>query len=301
MEKKGKPIKLDFSALRDFVRNNHFHFPQYAYISNDFAVLRSFRLIAGSPNIFGPPYRLDELRVGVVTRGHGNITVNLIDYELHEGMLLYVKGGSIVQPNTFSPDFDMEAISVSDDLLQLLFNGRVPSCFLNDVSNNSICILEPEIEIIHQMIETLWTVVHQDGLGLGMVHSLLTAVLCFYESIDARNITNVVSSTSHEREVFMKFINLVHQYSKKERKLSFYADKLCFSQHYLGTLIREASGTTAKEWIERSVIAEAKVRLKNSDMLTYQISDELNFPNVSFFCKFFKRLTGMTPLEYQRS
>lgn len=41
-------------------------------------------------------------------------------------MLLYVKGGSIVQPNTFSPDFDMEAISVSDDLLQLLFNGRVP-------------------------------------------------------------------------------------------------------------------------------------------------------------------------------
>jgi len=69
----------------------------------------------------------------------------------------------------------------------------------------------------------------------------------------------------------------------------------------LGTLIREASGTTAKEWIERSVIAEAKVRLKNSDMLTYQISDELNFPNVSFFCKFFKRLTGMTPLEYQRS
>jgi AraC-like DNA-binding protein len=301
MEKKGKPIKLDFSALRDFVCNNYVRFPQYAYISNDFAVLRSFKLIASSPNIFGPPYRLNELRVGVVTSGHGNITINLIDYELHEGMLVYVKGGSIVQPNTFSPDFDMEAISVSDDLLQLLFNGRVPSCFLNDVSNKAICISQIEIEILQNMIGTLWAVVHQNDSGSGVIHSLLTAVLCFYENIDARNITNVVSSTSHEREVFMKFINLVHQYSKKERKISFYADKLCFSQHYLGTLVREASGTTAKEWIERSVIAEAKVMLKNSDMLTYQISDDLNFPNVSFFCKFFKRLTGMTPLQYQRS
>jgi AraC family transcriptional regulator, transcriptional activator of pobA len=301
MEKKRKPTKLDFSALRDYVRNGFMLFPQYAYVANDFAVLRSFRLIANSPKIFEPPYRLDELRVGVVTSGYGNITVNLIDYKLREGMLIYVKGGSIVQPNTFSSDFDMEAVSVSDDLLQLLFNGRIPSCFIGDVSNNGIPIPQSERDVLHHIIESLWVVIHQKDIGSGVIHSLLTAVLCLYEDINARNITNVISSTSHEREVFMKFINFVHRYSKKERKLSFYADKLCLSQHYLGTLIREASGTTAKEWIERSVVAEAKVMLKNSDMLTYQISDELNFPNVSFFCKFFKRLTGMTPLEYQRS
>ena len=41
--------------------------------------------------------------------------------------------------------------------------------------------------------------------------------------------------------------------------------------------------------------------MKLCDLKNYQISDELNFPNPSFFCKFFKRMTGMTPQEYQKS
>ena len=71
------------------------------------------------------------------------------------------------------------------------------------------------------------------------------------------------------------------------------------SQRYLGTLISNASDTTAKAWIDKSVIAEAKVMLKHSDMQVAQISEALNFPNPSFFCKFFKRLTSMTPQEYK--
>ena len=57
---------------------------------------------------------------------------------------------------------------------------------------------------------------------------------------------------------------------------------------------------TVMEWINQSVILEAKVLLKHSNLLVYQISDELHFPNPSFFCKFFKRMTGMTPQEYQK-
>lgn len=301
MEKKIKPIKLDFSALRDFARNGYVRFPQNAYIANDFAVLRSFKAITKKPFMSGQPYRLDELRIGRVVSGSGLITLNLIDYEFREGMMLYIKGGSIVRPVSFSSDFDLEAISVSDELLKILFNGRVPSCFIRDAYSNLIDISEAESEILHKVIETLWIVVHQQNLGLGVAHGLLTSVLCMYENIVERNHTDAVSTTSHEREVFMRFINLVNQFSRKERKLSFYADKLCLSQHYLSAVIKGASGNTAKDWIERAVISEAKVMLRNTDMLTYQISDELNFPNVSFFCKFFRRLTGMTPLEYQRS
>ena len=55
------------------------------------------------------------------------------------------------------------------------------------------------------------------------------------------------------------------------------------------------------QWINQSVVLEAKVLLKHSDLLIFQISDELNFPNPSFFSKFFKRMTGMTPAEYQKT
>ena len=88
-------------------------------------------------------------------------------------------------------------------------------------------------------------------------------------------------------------------YARTERNIDFYADRLFLSPHYLSGLVRETSGKTVMDWINRSVILEAKVLLKHSNLLTYQIADELNFPNPSFFSKFFKRMTGMTPGEYR--
>ena len=109
------------------------------------------------------------------------------------------------------------------------------------------------------------------------------------------------SCQTHQEEIFQRFISLVNAYSKKERNVSFYADKLCLTPRYLNTIIRQTSQQTVMDWINQSIILEAKVLLKHSNLLVYQISDELNFPNPSFFSKFFKRMTGMTPHEYQFS
>ena len=113
--------------------------------------------------------------------------------------------------------------------------------------------------------------------------------------------TSAASRLSRQEEIFNRFIALVNEYGKRERNISFYADKLCLTPHYLSTVIRETSGQTVMQWINQAVILEAKVLLKHSDMLIFQISDELNFPNPSFFSKFFKRMTGMTPAEYQKN
>ncbi len=78
------------------------------------------------------------------------------------------------------------------------------------------------------------------------------------------------------------------------------ADKLCLTPHYLSSVIRETSGQTVMQWINQASDPKPKVLLKHSNLLVFQISDELNFPNPSFFSKFFKRMTGMTPAEYQK-
>lgn len=113
-------------------------------------------------------------------------------------------------------------------------------------------------------------------------------------------LTNPVQLTRQE-EIFQRFISLVNTYSKKERNVNFYADKLCLTSRYLNTVVRQASQQTVMEWINQSIMLEAKILLKHGNQLVYQISDELNFPNPSFFCKFFKRMTGMTPHEYQKT
>jgi AraC-like DNA-binding protein len=74
---------------------------------------------------------------------------------------------------------------------------------------------------------------------------------------------------------------------------------MCLTERYLGTVVRQASGITAKEWIDRALVTRIKIELRHTDKSVAQISDEMKFPNPSFFSKYFRRLTGMTPLEFR--
>ena len=103
-----------------------------------------------------------------------------------------------------------------------------------------------------------------------------------------------------KQEVLLEdFLDFVQKHYKEERSVEFYADKLCLTPKYLSTVIRQTSGKTAGEWIDEYVVLEAKALLKSTKMTIQQISEELNFPSQSFFGKYFKRLSGVSPKEYK--
>jgi AraC-like DNA-binding protein len=53
------------------------------------------------------------------------------------------------------------------------------------------------------------------------------------------------------------------------------------------------------QWIDKQIVLEAKaLRLRGGSSIL-EISETLNFANPSFFSKFFKRQTGMTPGEFK--
>ncbi len=60
-------------------------------------------------------------------------------------------------------------------------------------------------------------------------------------------------------------------------------------------VVKEVSGKTVGEWIDELVILEAKALLNSSSMNIQEIADRLNFANQSFFGKYFKHYTGMSP------
>ncbi len=97
-----------------------------------------------------------------------------------------------------------------------------------------------------------------------------------------------------------RFIDLVSRNFKQERDIGFYADKLCISNKYLSTLLKQTTGMTALEWIERYVVLYAKSCLTSTSMTIQQISDELLFPSQSVFGKYFKRVEGISPRAYRQ-
>lgn len=104
-----------------------------------------------------------------------------------------------------------------------------------------------------------------------------------------------------QQEICERFIALVAEHFKEHRDIGFYADKLCITNKYLSALLKQETGMTALEWIERYVVLYAKGCLSSTSMTIQEISDELDFPSQSVFGKYFKRVEGMSPKAYRQS
>lgn len=104
-----------------------------------------------------------------------------------------------------------------------------------------------------------------------------------------------------QQELCEQFIQLVSEHFKSHRDISFYAGKLCITNKYLSSLLKQETGMTALEWIERYVVLYAKSCLSSTSMTIQEISDELDFPSQSVFGKYFKRVEGESPKAYRLS
>jgi AraC family transcriptional activator of pobA len=101
--------------------------------------------------------------------------------------------------------------------------------------------------------------------------------------------------------IVLNFKNLLKKEFQHNHTVHFYADKLNITPKHLSEILKKQTGKTAGDWINESVILEAKVLLQNQSYSVAQISDFLNFSDQSVFGKFFKSNTGITPLEYRKS
>ena len=97
--------------------------------------------------------------------------------------------------------------------------------------------------------------------------------------------------------VFQNFMLSLFRFYRKERDVSFYARMQHITPRYFSAIIKEKTGDSALQWIVRMVITEAKQLLEESDLSIKEIADQLNFPTQSFFGKYFKHHTGMSPKE----
>jgi len=95
-------------------------------------------------------------------------------------------------------------------------------------------------------------------------------------------------------------LSLVSQHSSHERSIAFYAAKLFLSPRYLSTVIKQVSGQSVMYWVELSVINQAKIALRYTDLSIAEIAHNLGFDEPTTFARYFKRLTQSTPTTYRR-
>ncbi|WP_308746204.1 helix-turn-helix domain-containing protein [uncultured Bacteroides sp.] len=294
MEKKT-PLNIGLEILGnlDIVRHNEFRFisPHFGFV-NSFARLESLLITLDQP------YRIKEGRIAIIKQGYARVLINLIEETFQPDKMLLIVPNSILQLIEVSPDFDMQMVAMDSEFLPITGKDDFFT-HLSQLQKNIILSLTPQESYqFKSYFDLMWNILQESPFHREVIQHLLVSLLYNIEYL-AHNNGNAQNHQTRQEEIFQRFISLVNTYSKKERNVVFYADKLCLTPRYLNTVVRQTSQQTVMDWINQSIILEAKVLLKHSNLLVYQISDELNFPNPSFFCKFFKRMTGITPREYQ--
>ena len=294
---KNRPISVAFDDIRyklDII--NHL---EYRFINDDLGMVISFIQMGSKLFHTGQPYRAKEGRIIRILQGTGRISINLIEYEVSAHQIIIIPDNSLIELLVISPDYDFQVIVPACNFLPAL-----PGSILSETYTRNGIVLslnEEEWTQAEMFFTLLWNILHSSPYRRETVQHFIISLLYNLKYTYEQTRTTTSLRLSRREEIFRRFIALVNEHSKQERSVNFYADKLCLTPHYLSTIIREASGQTVMQWINQSVVLEAKVLLKHSDLLIFQISDELNFPNPSFFSKFFKRMTGMTPAEYQKT
>ena len=224
------------------------------------------------------------------------------EYNVESNSLVITLPNQIIQLFEVSPDFSGAFIAVSRNFVDNMFPKfkELLPIFLYLQNNPCARIDECDLDCILEYHTFLWKKVKMNDniYRKGVAQGILQAM--FYDVCNIFRMHMDVVKKSRKEELFELFIESVYEHYKKERTVSFYAGKLYVTPKYLSSLVKAVSGKTAGEWIAEVVILESKVLLKSSSKSIQEISVELNFANQSFFGKYFKQHTGMSPYAYKK-
>lgn len=291
---------MNYSRMRDIADPHLMQLSDFTYISNELG------MIYGNPMIIQialkhhqPPFVIDDYRMGVFVGGEAHVSINLVERHITPGTLVFIGPGTIINPIRFSGKLEIYGIGLFADFPMPFAAGQMPSAFNGQLRDFQIKTNEGEITIARHILDTIWQLIHQPNYDRQTASSLVAALMHLYDTAYRRHIDLMAATQNRKQTIFDRFIFLVNQYAAREHQIRFYADKMCLTERYLGTIIRQISSITAKEWIDRALTTRIKIELKHTHKSVAQISDDMNFPNPSFFSKYFKRATGMTPLKYR--
>ncbi len=297
----NKPKRISFPEIREIVKSYAGESPA-PYITGGIGMFRAGIHAISDIIRPGSPYIIEECRLALVKRGTVRITINMMEHEVGENTLVFFGTGCIVQPHDLSPDVEVCGMMLSNERVGVAIGGSIPAAL---AGNGTFFVMEAtkeEASIADNMFGIIWELIHQPAFPDDTVNGLIHSLLYYYEHIGKRQMSVDTSGKGRERQLFGQFIRLINTHCRKEHSLRFYADRLCITPRYLGVVVKNVSGITAKEWLDRAIATTAKVMLRHSDAKPIgDIADELNFPNPSFFCKFFRRMTGVTPQQYRHN
>ena len=124
-----------------------------------------------------------------------------------------------------------------------------------------------------------------------------TLLMYIFRLINKTENAGELLASGKTMEIALKFIN---ENFGNEITLDTIAAACFTNKYYLSHLFTRAQGVSVGKYILDKRIKEAKRQLENKDLTVAQIAADVGFNDSSYFCRVFKKETGLTPLAYRK-
>lgn len=282
-------------------------FPHLEGYANDFLITDSIQGIFNNGHfILKYPMRIDGIVIVLCKSGKGWVEINLKRYKVKENDIFICAPNDLIQATVPQGEHNIQAIMISTSFLKEIYismNTFLPY-YMSVKENPVFSLTNEEIAKLNLCFQYIKKEIHEEGkYHTEILRNLVSIYLYKLGNILYAKTPELQSEEPHqfkrEEVLFNDFIKLVKEYHCKERRVDFYASKLYLSSKHFSSVIKRFSGKTASKWIDDYVILEAKTLLRYSTMSIQEVAYYLNFSNASFFGKYFKHHTGISPSEYK--
>ena len=282
--------------------------PEALGIANDLLIdYTEHHIIEGRSPIYKYPLRMDGLFIGLREKGTSDFSINLKEFKVGPNDLIIGSPGDLMQSTVSEGTYLSQTLMVSSNFLKEMYislNSFMPF-FASRKEHPVFHLTNDEVQELKEYFLLILDAVKRkdDYFCIDITKRLIAAYMYKLGSIIYRHRPELQAEANKpiksEETLFKQFINLVSEHHRKERRVDFYAEQLFLSPKHFSTVIKKVSGKTAGQWIDDYVILEIKTLLKYSSMSIQEISYYMHFSNPSFFGKYFKHHTGMSPSEYK--
>jgi len=239
------------------------------------------------------------------TKGRVEMTYDGKRLTLHEDELFLGVPGAVLSDYMLSPNFDCKilALKPSEAVLPLAVQKQMVHSAIYIKENPVVKLHDEDLVTYFNYYNFICDRIRKPSYRYfnGEVRTLLNAFFLFVVGLlDNDMQQNDMPTTIHGEHLVDEFVKLVNDDGGHHRAVEYYADKLNISAKYLSTIVRSTIDRTPTEIIKIVTMKEIERRLRYSNDSIKEISNALNFPNTSFFGKYFKQHSGMTPNSYRK-
>ncbi len=256
----------------------------------------------------------------ICRKGKAKLNVNYKDWDLYEGAVITVFPNDVVElkvgdgkspkseigigdcnSSQTSYDFEVEMLKYNPSLLReasLQLEQTVYSSLREDRCRQDTPVVSKIINNMFALLRVYFEQSECTCISQLVLCQLKAFFIGFHEYLQRNPQYRPDEVKSYRvRELFNHFMMLMERDYKQSRDVNYYADLMNISSKYLTNIVRQVTGHTPKTIIDQYVILQLKMQLKRSTQSIKEMAWEYHFTDVSFFCRYFKKHTGLTPQQ----